>query len=321
MLRLIFKYSLLLAIVFATISVNQQIFPEQNNQDKIILMDERIKNTLVLGKITKNPKKHYKKLKKMVDYAVMNMKDLGILEGKVLLAKDLEQMTQYLAEGKVDWFSESVYPACSIKDKGVAEIVLKRWKKGYSEYHTVYFTRKDSGINSISKLLSKTIVFEDPDSTSAFFEPAYCLISKGYKFVKLDSKEDKPPPDKIGYIFSGQEINSSMWVLKNIVDIGVLSNNDWDKKGNLHNKIKRELKIIYTTRSLPRGIELFRTKLDPILKERLKDILLKAHLIPEGKMALNAYQKTEKFEILNQDDLKLINNINMNVSAVRKELE
>ncbi|MDH5776719.1 MAG: metal-binding protein, partial [Gammaproteobacteria bacterium] len=39
---------------------------------------------LVLGKVSNDPKRHYPGMKKMADYVVANMQDLGIKKGKVL---------------------------------------------------------------------------------------------------------------------------------------------------------------------------------------------------------------------------------------------
>jgi phosphonate transport system substrate-binding protein len=105
---------------------------------------------LVIGKVTQNPKKQYKKLKPMVDYVVKQMKDLGISQTKVLMTKDNRQMVSYLKQGKVDWVTETAFSGVLFQEKAKAEILLRKWKKGVPEYHTVIFTRKDSGINKLA---------------------------------------------------------------------------------------------------------------------------------------------------------------------------
>ena len=50
--------------------------------------------TLVIGRVSDKPTKHYKRLKPMVDYATSYMKDLGIEKGSVLMAKDNQQLIQ-----------------------------------------------------------------------------------------------------------------------------------------------------------------------------------------------------------------------------------
>ncbi len=119
-------------------------------------------STLVIGRVSNNPKKHFKRLKPMVDYVVSHLKDLGITRGSVLMAKNNRQLIQYLKEGKLDWVTETVFSALIFSEETGAEIIARRWRKGVPEYFSVFFTRKDSGIASLGDLKGKTIVFEDP---------------------------------------------------------------------------------------------------------------------------------------------------------------
>jgi len=62
--------------------------------------DEDVKkNNLVIGRVSDNPKKHYKRLEPIVDYVVANMKDLGITKGSVKMTTDNSSLIQYLKEG------------------------------------------------------------------------------------------------------------------------------------------------------------------------------------------------------------------------------
>src|SRR5690606_825659 len=47
---------------------------------------------LVLGRISDDPKAHYEQLKPLLDYVVPRMADVGIREGRVLMARDAQQM-------------------------------------------------------------------------------------------------------------------------------------------------------------------------------------------------------------------------------------
>ena len=54
-----------------------------------------------------DPKKHYGRLKPIVDHAAAAMADLGITAGEVLPARNNGQMIQYLNQGRVDWVSDT----------------------------------------------------------------------------------------------------------------------------------------------------------------------------------------------------------------------
>src|SRR5690606_9523186 len=58
---------------------------------------------LVLGRVSDDPKSHYDQLKPLLDYVVPRMAGVGIRSGRILMAKDLQQMTSYLRRGQVDW--------------------------------------------------------------------------------------------------------------------------------------------------------------------------------------------------------------------------
>ncbi|MEW8537226.1 MAG: hypothetical protein AB2569_16335 [Candidatus Thiodiazotropha endolucinida] len=86
-------------------------------------------NTLVIGKISHNPKKHYRYLKPMLMYVVERMRDLGITKGKIRMAKSKEHMAELLARGDVDWVTETPIAASYLHEKSGAELLLRKWKK------------------------------------------------------------------------------------------------------------------------------------------------------------------------------------------------
>ena len=261
---------------------------------------------LVLGKVSDNPKKHYMYLKPMVDYMADRMADLGITEGKVLMARDNQQMIDYLKAGKVDWVTETPMSAAIFHEKAGAEYLVRKWKKGVSSYYTVFFTRKDSGINSLADLKGKSIAFEDPGSTSAFFIPAAILIQQGLKLTRLGSPRDKPPVDKVGYTFSGEEVNTTSWVHMKLADVGVYNNLDWENDEHNPPQYRKNMHIIHKSKRFPRAIELVRNDLDDRIKQRLKTILLDMHKDPSTKRVLRAYQKTKKFDALDAQSLEAL---------------
>ncbi len=252
--------------------------------------------TLVIGRVSDKPTKHYKRLKPMVDYAASYMKDLGIEKGSVLMAKDNQQLIQYLKEGKIDWVTETPVSALIFHRKTGAEIILRRWKKGVPDYYTLFFTRRDSGIESIKDLKGKRMAFEDLGSTTAYFVPVAVLKSVGLKLVKLSSPREKPPSDKVGYAFSGGEINLSSWVHKGLADAGAFSNLDWEDDDDTPPVFKKDLKVFYQTKPFPRSLELVRRDLNPKIKKRLREILLKSSDDPKARRVLRSYDKTTRFD-------------------------
>lgn len=272
---------------------------------------------LVIGKISSNPKRHYQRLKPIADYVVSKMGDLGYTHARVLMAKDRDELISFLKKGRVDWVTEKPFLAKEIHERAGAEFFLRRWKKGVPEYHTVFFTRNDSGIESIDDLRGKTIAFEDPDSTSAYYIPADILIRQGLNMVRLNSPKETAPQDSIGYVFAGQEITMSTWVYKGVVDAAAFSNLDFNNEKRLPALFREQLSIMHRSKSYPRSIELVRKDLPEAVKQRLREVLLHAHEDSGAALALKAYQGTAKFDELGSECLSVLHA----TSSVRKMVD
>jgi phosphonate transport system substrate-binding protein len=258
-------------------------------------------DTLVIGKISRNPKKHYRYLKPMARYAVEKMHDLGIVHSKVLMAKNKEQLADLVRRGEIDWVTETPFMAAYLHEFAGAEILVRKWKKGVPDYYTVFFARKESGVGELSDLRGKVIAFEDPASTSAFYYPAYVILRSGLKLIYLDNIRDKPPADSVGFVFAREEINIATLVHKGIVDAGVFSNNDWNKEDHLPTRYRKDFSVFHRTPKLIRALEIIRKDLDPAVKQRLERVLLEADRDNGAGGVLRAYQRTKHFDKLSKE--------------------
>jgi phosphonate transport system substrate-binding protein len=274
--------------------------------------------TLVIGKVSTNPKKHFKYLRPISDYVVERMADLGYTDAKVLMAKNVHQLARYMRLGKVDWVTESPFSSVILKRKADAEYLLRKWKKGVPNYHSIIFVRRDSGISSYDDLKGRVIAFQDRGSSTSFYLPAHMLISKGYELVEMNTYRDKPPANAIGYIFAKEEINIGTWVHKEIVAAGAYSNLDWHKDDHNPPAFREIFVQIAQSQEIPRAIETVRRDLPDEVKERLKSILLEMETLPEAQTVLSSYQATKKFDLITdeiQHELNLIDDIIRTVDA------
>ena len=89
-------------------------------------------HVLVLGRISDDPKAHYEQLKPLLDYIVPRMADVGITEGRILMAGDLQQMTSYLRRGRVDWVTETSANAMRLQERAGATPILLTERDGVS---------------------------------------------------------------------------------------------------------------------------------------------------------------------------------------------
>jgi phosphonate transport system substrate-binding protein len=280
--------------------------------------DERV---LVLGRISDDPKAHYEQLKPLLDYVVPRMRDVGITEGRILMARDAQQMTSYLRRGRVDWVTETAGTGMQLQQRAGARPLLLTERGGVSRYHGVFFVRRDSGLERLSDLEGRTIAFQNTASTSAYFAPATALLDAGQRLEILLSPMDRPSADAVGYVFARSELNIAAWVHKRLVDAGVVSNLDWDDVRRMPPAFRRDFRVIHETQDFPRALEMVRGDLDPKIEARLREVLLEAAQDPAAGEALSVFFRTTRFLPVDPASQQALDDLRRGVARVREQLE
>ncbi|TDK26143.1 phosphate/phosphite/phosphonate ABC transporter substrate-binding protein [Luteimonas aestuarii] len=278
-------------------------------------------HVLVLGRISDNPKAHYEQLKPLLDYVVPRMADVGIREGRVLMARDTQQMQSYMRRGRVDWVTETTAAAVLLQQRSGAEPLLLTERDGVSSYSTVYFAHRDAGIGSLQDLAGRSIAFQNRSSTSAYYIPATELLARGMRMEILLSPMDRPAPGSVGYVFARTELNLSSWVHKRLVDAGAMSNLDWADERRVPASFKRDFVLIRETPPYPRALEMVRGDLDPRVKRRLREVLLAAADDPDAREALLQFFKTTRFLPLDSANEHALEHLKQGVMRITAELE
>ena len=79
-----------------------------------------------------------------------------------------------------------------------AKPLLLTERDGFSQYTTVFFARRDSGIRSLADLRGRSVAFQAPYSTSAYYVPATALLDSHLPLQILLSPMDRPDPRGVG---------------------------------------------------------------------------------------------------------------------------
>lgn len=276
---------------------------------------------LVLGRISDDPKAHYEQLKPLLDYVVPRMRDVGITEGRILMARDAQQMTSYLRRGRVDWVTETAGTGGRLQERAGAKPLLLTERGGVSNYAGVFFARRDSGLETLEDLKGRAIAFQNTASTSAYFAPAVELLDAGQKLEILLSPMDRPGPDSVGYVFARTELNIAVWVHKRLVDAGVVSSLDWDDVRRLPPSFRNDFRVIHRTQEYPRALEMVRHGLDPKVEARLREVLLEAGSDPDAREALQLFFRTTRFLPIDRESQRALDHLRQGVSRVREQVE
>ena len=265
---------------------------------------------LTLGKATDKVSEKQREFEPIIDYLASKLKDVGIEKGEVILAGNNNNATiiKSLKEGRVDIILDTPFAAFLYKAEVSATPILLAWRNRMSEYSSFVFVRRDSGIRRMEDLKGKIIAFEDPVSTSAYLLPKCSMKIKGLDLVELDHFDSSVPPGKIGYIFSGSELNISSWVYYNKVAAGALSNLDWVNSRENPEAYREEFEIIYETQKVPGMFVIVRAGLEKKLVDRIKEELLKMDKSKEGREALKPRQ-INRFVEITKEVLKPIEDV------------
>lgn len=260
---------------------------------EVTIVEPAEAHPIILGDISDDPAEVIEGTQPLADYLAANLKEYGITEGQVRIATSTEELAQMLADGEVDLYFDSTYPATLISDQVGAKIILRRWRFGVEEYQSVIFASKDSGITSVEQLPGHMVAMDAPYSTSGFMLPAVYLTEHGLKLVGKKSQGDPVAGDEIGFVFSYDDENTLQWVLSGLTDAGVTDDFHFDV--DFPEEARSQLVELARTEATPRQVGLVRPGLDEELTQAIISVLASMHETEEGQAALDSFQ-TSKFD-------------------------
>jgi phosphonate transport system substrate-binding protein len=247
---------------------------------------------IVLADISTEPAKKIKRFQPLADYLAHKLGDFGIDKGEVKIAPDMATMCRWLKTGKVTLYFDSIYPAMLACSCSGAKPILRRWKNGIAQYHTVFFSSRESGLTSLTQLAGRKIAFEDPLSTSGYMVPLAFLVSAGLNPAEhnIDSSTAE---DEIGYIFTGEDQNTIQWVISGRVAAGAVDNYTFL---NIPEETRSSLTILAETEPLPRQVVVVKPDIDPPLLEAIETLLAEMHSTAPGRLVLEKFKNTARFD-------------------------
>jgi phosphonate transport system substrate-binding protein len=249
--------------------------------------------TLVLGDIGDDPAERIKEFQPLADYLSLNLVEFGIAEVGIKIAPDFDTMIAWMRSGQVDLYFDSPYPTYILAKQSGARPILRRWRNGVGEYHTVIFSLKAGGPATLDALRGKLVAYDAPFSTSGFFLPTAYLINKGLTPVEKLNDQAAIAPDEVGYVFTFDDDNIIQWVISGKAAAGAVNSVNF---AEMPEETKAAVQILAETESVPRHIVLARAGIADDLIAAIKALLIKLNGTDEGKEILKQFQKTNKFD-------------------------
>lgn len=311
------KFKILLGslVLVITVLIILIILPQiESNQyeDKTGIMEKQKSDFIyfTIGTIEQDAVKSITQLQPTADYLAEKLSDSDMrYKGKVIVVKTSKDMIESLRNQKIDLALDSPIIMQYVADKSDASPFLIRWKNGLPNYHSIFVVKNESAINSLEEIKGKTIIFEDPTSSSAYYLPKYHLIQRGFSF-------DKEQHDT-NFVFSGDNDNTIAWLLDGRGDVAAMSNVDYAK---LDDATKRKIKIIERTQDIPRNLVIHRGDLDPRLVEKISETLTSMGNDPLGLKIMNDFQGTIKYVKI-EDEEKIRNQLRSILETMPEEFQ
>lgn len=165
-------------------------------------------------------------------------------------------------------------------DRGVADAALVSVRYGSPTYNGQLIARTDSGISSAADLAGKTFARPDPLSTSGWIIPMLTMRAAGVS-----------PSDLKGIVDAGSHDAVVSAVLNGDVDAGATYVDARTRLEGDYPNVMDDVMIFEVTTDIPNDGVQFIPSLDPAMRKKIVDALLKIAATEEGKEALNtAYQ-------------------------------
>jgi phosphonate transport system substrate-binding protein len=222
----------------------------------------------------------------------------GVALGDLVVARDLEDLSQRLVRGEVDFVLETVFPTLVLQERSrCLEPALVVVRRGQRVYRSVFFTRGDAPYRSLVDLRGRTLVLQALRSTSAFALPRAELARAGIPVLPAD--DPHAGRGDVRYVLAGAEINQAIWVLQGKGDAGAFNEGDW---AALPQKVRSQLRIFHETRPIVRGLLSFRTGLAAGVRTKVEEALLALDDDEAGRAALARASELTRFERLTAAD-------------------
>lgn len=249
---------------------------------------------IVLADISDDPSETIEQFQPLADYLAVNLGELGIGTGEVKVAPDLETITEWMTTGEVDLYFDSLYPVMIVSDKSGAQPILRRWKGGVSEYHSVFFALAESGMTTLEDLKGQMVAFDEVFSTSGYMVPLAYLIEEDLHPVEKTDLSQAVAENEVGYIFSGEDTNTIQWVVSGLVAAGVVDSGTYEE--DIPEETREGLVVLHRTEAVPRHVVLVSADVDEALREAVIELLLGLDKTEEGREILFVFEETTKFD-------------------------
>jgi len=199
-------------------------------------------------------------------------------EVKITIKSPYGNIVDRLRERKIDGaFLGAFTGALAITQLGEEPLARPVNPDGNSTECGCIFVRKDRDIQSVEQMRGKNLALVEKATASGYVFPVAYFRRYGVDDLGTYFQE---------VLFVGSHDATIMAVLDGDADVGAAKSSVFDRLNLENPRIKKELTILATSHPVPSNGLCVRPDLPNEVKQRLKTLLLKLHLSPEGGTVL-----------------------------------
>ena len=237
----------------------------------------------------------FKQYQGLAKYLSDNLKEIGIEKGEVIIVSDVDEMTQFLKEGKVDFYFDNPFLALTAANGSGSELFLRQWKRGRAEYHTIFMAKRDAGISSLEDLAGQKVGFQRVRSGAGFLLPKGLLLELGFTLTELESIDSPVAPGEIGYLHvTGERTSVEMLLNGQLAAVAFGSH----ALSDMPDAIKDRMVIFERSFNVPGNLVVARPGLDPQLLRKTRELMVGMEHTEEGRKIMEGMRQTTRFDAI-----------------------
>ncbi|MEW6219920.1 MAG: phosphate/phosphite/phosphonate ABC transporter substrate-binding protein [Thermodesulfobacteriota bacterium] len=221
------------------------------------------------------------------------------LQEKLGLPVELELMTSYcsickaVAEGTADagFFGSFSYVLAQTKT-AIEPLARPVDLNDSASYRCFIFARRDRGIEKVPDMQGRRLVLVDRATTAGYIYPLYYFRNQGV--VRLE--------DFFGRVdFAGTHDAAAWAVFIGEADVGACKSQVYQALAREYPAFAQEMSVLAASPEVPSNTFAVRKDVNPVLKMRLRDLLLGMHDSAAGREALAGFGAKRFIPTLHED--------------------
>jgi phosphonate transport system substrate-binding protein len=191
------------------------------------------------------------------------------------------QISEAFVNGTADagFFGSFSYVLTHAKT-GIEPIARPVWPDGSSTYRSYIFTRKDSGIKTMEDMKGKNLALVDKATTAGSIFPLYYFKSFG-----IDNLSDL----FANIFFAGSHDVAAWAVYTGEADVGGAKDHIYNALGEEYPDFREQMTTLVESPAVPSNCLAVRKDISPVLKLRIKGLLLNLEETEEGRQVLSRF--------------------------------